>query len=67
MLQPVLLVALRLAGEQEGAVRRYYGDAVLPGPVAVGAGGQAGGGAVLVVLVAQEHFTFSEGILNERK
>lgn len=34
--QPILLLALRLTGKQEAAVGRYYGDAVLPGSVAVG-------------------------------
>lgn len=68
--QPFLLVALCLAGEQEAAVRCFYGDTVLPGAVAVGAGRQAGGGAVTVVLVPQEHLTFGEGVLQtagERK
>lgn len=51
VLQPVLLLALRLAGEQEAAVGRFYGDAVLPGAVAVGAGGKAGGDAVAVIFV----------------
>lgn len=65
VLQPILLVALRLAGEQEGAVGRYYGDAVLPGTVAVGAGGQAGGGAVAVVFVPQEHLALGKGVLQD--
>lgn len=63
MLQPVLLLALRLAGEQEAAVGRYYGDAVLPGAVAVGIGGQAGGGAVTVIFVPQEDLALGEGVL----
>lgn len=66
VLQPILLVALRLASKQEAAVGRFYGDAVLPGAVAVGAGGQAGVGVVAVVLVPQEHLTFGEGILRNR-
>lgn len=61
--QPILLVALRLASKQEAAVRRHYGDAVLPGAVAVGASRQAGGGVVAVVLVPQKHLTFGKGVL----
>lgn len=63
VLQPVLLVALRLAGKQEAAVGRYYGDAVLPGAVAVGAGWQTGRDAVTVILVPQEHLALREGVL----
>lgn len=63
MLQPVLLLALCLAGEQEAAVRCFYGDTVLPGTVAVRAGGEAGGNAVTVVLVAQEHLALGKRIL----
>jgi len=60
--QPILLVALRLAGKQEAALGRFDGDAVLPVAVAVGAGGQAGGGAVTVVLVPQERLSFGKGV-----
>lgn len=63
VLQPLLLVALRLAGEQEAALGRFYGDAVLPGAVAVGAGGQAGGDAVAVILVPQEDLALGKGVL----
>lgn len=63
MFQPILLVALRLAGEQEAALRSHYGDAVLPGAVPTGAGRQPGGGAVTVVLVTQERLTFGKGVL----
>lgn len=66
MLQPVLLVALRLAGKQEAAVGRYYGDAVLPGAVAVGSGGQAGGDAVTVIFVPQEDLALGKGVLETR-
>ena len=51
--QPVLLIALRLAGEQEAALRRYYGDAVGP-VVALGGGGEAGEDRVAVLLTADE-------------
>lgn len=68
VLQPVLLVALQLTGKQEAAVRCFYGDAVLPGTVTVGAGGQAGGDAVAVIFVPQKHLTLRKGILeNTRK
>lgn len=63
VLQPVLLVAFRLAGKQEAAVRRFYGDAMLTGTVTVGAGGQAGGDAVAVIFVPQEHLTLGKGVL----
>lgn len=63
MFQPILLVALRLTSKQEAAVGCFYGDAVLPGAVAVGARGQAGGGAVTVVHVPQEHLAFGKGVL----
>lgn len=62
--EPILLVALCLASEQEAAIGCYYGDTILPGAVAVGASWQARGGAVTVVLVPQEHFTFSKGVLH---
>ena len=65
--QPVLLIALRLTGEQEAALRRHYGDAVLPGAVTVGGGGQAGRGAVTMVLVAKEHLALREGVLRVRR
>ena len=65
--QPVLLIALRLAGEQEAALRRYYGDAVLPGAVTVGGGRQAGRGTVAVVLVAEEHLALRKGVLGVRR
>lgn len=61
--QPILLVALCLTSKQEAAVGRFYGDAVLPGAVAVGSGRQAGVDVVAVVLAAQKHLTFGEGIL----
>lgn len=61
--QPFLLVTLRLAGKQEAAIRRFYGDTMLPGAIAVGASRQAGRGTVTVVLVPQEHLTFSKGVL----
>lgn len=63
MLQPVLLVALQLTGKQVAAVRCFYGYAVLPGTVTIGAGGQAGGDAVAVIFVPQEHFTLRKGVL----
>ena len=40
---------------------------MLPGAVAVGGGGQAGRGAVAVVLVAEEHLALGEGILRVRR
>lgn len=63
MLQPVLLVALRLTGKQEAAVRCFYGDAMLPGTITIGASGQAGGDTVAVILVPQEHLTLRKGVL----
>lgn len=63
VLQPVLLVTLRLTGKQEAAVRCFYGDAMLPGTVTIGASGQAGGDAVAVIFVPQEHLTLRKGIL----
>ena len=63
VLHPLLLVALHLAGEQEAAVGGSYGDAVLPGAVAVGAGRQAKGHVVTVVPAPQEDLAFGEGVL----
>ncbi|KAG7222497.1 hypothetical protein INR49_004570 [Caranx melampygus] len=50
--------------KQEEALRCLYGDAVLPGTVAVGARGQAMVDVVTMVPVPQEDFTFGEGILH---
>ena len=51
---PIALLGLRLAGEQELPVGRYYGDAVGP-VVALGGGGQPGEDRVAVLLTANEH------------
>lgn len=64
---PLLLVALHLAGEHEVAVGRLYGDAVLPGAVAVGAGGEAGRHVVAMVPAAQEDLAFGESVLAGRR
>lgn len=66
MLHPLLLIALHLTSEQEEALRRLYGDAVLPGAVAVGARGQTKVDVVAVVPVPQEGLAFGEGVLKER-
>ena len=50
---PIALLGLRLAGEQELPVGRYYGDAVGP-VVALGGGGEAGEDRVAVLLTADE-------------
>lgn len=63
MFQPIILVALRLTGKQEAAVRCFYGDTVLPGAVAVGARRQASRNLVAVVFVAYEDLTLGKGVL----
>lgn len=63
VLKPVLLVALRLTGKQETAVRCFYGDAMLPSTITIGASRQAGGDTVAVIFVPQEHLTLCKGIL----
>lgn len=58
-----MLLGLRLAGEQEAAVRRDDGDAVLPGAIAVGARGEAGADAVPQVAVGQVHLALGKRVL----
>lgn len=60
---PILLLRIRLTGEQEAALRGFYGDAVLPRPVIVGSRGQADRHAVPVIPVSQKHLAFSKRVL----
>lgn len=66
-LQPVLLVTFRLTGEQEAAVWGLYGDALLPGTVAVGPSWQPSRGTVALTRVPQKHFTLGKGVLQSEK
>lgn len=67
MLQPVFLVTLRLTGEQEAAVWGLYGDALLPGAIAVGPSWQPSRGAVALTRVAQKHLPLGKGVLQSQE
>lgn len=63
---PVSLLGLRLAGEQELPVRRDDGDAVVP-VVALRGRRQAGQDGVAVLLAADEHLPPGVGVLQHRR
>lgn len=63
--QPFLLIDFCLAGKQEASVGRYYGDAVLPGTIAMSSGRQTRGSAVTMVPVPQKHLTLGKGMLQK--
>lgn len=65
MVHPFLLIRIRFTGEQEAALRGFYGDAVLPRPVIVGSRGQSDRNAVPVIPVSQKHLAFSERVLTD--
>lgn len=65
MAHPFLLLRIRFTGEQEAALRGFYGDAVLPRPVIVGSRGQSDRNAVPVIPVSQKHLAFSKRVLTD--